>query len=76
MPVMDGLEATRRIRLHEMEAGIGRSDCQKIIGISANVNEDTAHEVLQTGMNAFIPKPFSIDKLKEVCEQLKLDIFK
>jgi CheY-like chemotaxis protein len=75
MPVMDGLEATKRLRLHELEAGIDVDSRQKIIGISANVNEETACEVLQAGMNAFIPKPFTIDKLKDVCRELKIYIF-
>ena len=75
MPVMDGLEATQRLRLHEMEEGTGQGSAQKIIGVSANVDDGTASSVLQAGMNAFIPKPFTIHKLKDVCEQLGIGIF-
>jgi CheY-like chemotaxis protein len=75
MPVMDGLEAAKRLRLHEMEIGTDNNGRQKIIGISANVDEDTASGVLLVGMNAFMPKPFSVAKLKDVCGQLQINIF-
>ena len=76
MPVMDGLESVKRLRLHEMEGERARHSRQMIIGISANLNmEETKHEVLQVGMDAFIPKPFNINKLKEVCRDLRINIF-
>ena len=75
MPVMDGLEATKRLRLHEMEAGTDPKDRQQLIGVSANADDETAKSVLLAGMNAFIPKPFSVEKLKDVCEELNIGIF-
>lgn len=57
MPVMDGLDATRRIRQMPQFANL------PIIAITANaMNEDRIH-CLSAGMNDFIPKPFAPDML-------------
>jgi CheY-like chemotaxis protein len=59
MPVLDGLEAARRIRRIE--------DPEKasipIIAVSANVHEKERREALEAGMNAFAEKPIFIDRL-------------
>ncbi|MCR5596090.1 MAG: response regulator [Lachnospiraceae bacterium] len=54
MPVMNGLEATKRIRALEDEhlASI------PIIAMTANAFESDIKEALDAGMNAHIPKPF------------------
>jgi CheY-like chemotaxis protein len=67
MPIMDGLEATRRIRSFEsersyIESGKGK---QLIFGVSANGADDIKEEALASGMDSFVPKPFSIDYLME-----------
>ena len=72
MPVMDGLEAVRRIRAEEKEKNIlcGASMPppfhQLIIGVSANSDNVTMLEAMTAGMDAFIGKPFSIDAFYEV----------
>jgi CheY-like chemotaxis protein len=55
MPVMDGFEAAKRLRVHEMEEGVPEDERQRIIGISANSEEIMEIEALASGMNAFIP---------------------
>lgn len=52
MPVMDGLEATRRIRA--LEGG----DAVKIVAVSASVFSDQRAETLAQGMDDFVRKPY------------------
>ena len=68
MPVMDGLEATRRIRR------LDREDCRKIpiIAMSANAFDEDVKRSLASGMNGHLSKPVNVEKLKAVLsEQLK-----
>ncbi|MBQ4515142.1 MAG: response regulator [Anaerolineaceae bacterium] len=66
MPVMDGLTATREIRK------LSRPDAQEIpiIALSANAFEEDVKQCLQAGMNAHLPKPVDIDKLKETLNEM------
>ncbi len=59
MPGMDGLEATRRLRLMEAEAGRHTV----VVALTANVLEQTRQECTQAGMDDFITKPVSKDTL-------------
>lgn len=54
MPVMDGLETTRRIRAFEDPAISGIP----IIAMTANAFASDIQDVLNAGMNAHVPKPF------------------
>ena len=66
MPVMDGLEATRRIR------GLARQDAVTvpIIAASANAFDEDIKRSLAAGMDAHISKPISTDKLRETLASL------
>ena len=57
MPVMDGLEATRRIR------ALARPDAVKvpIIAVTANAFEEDVRNSLEAGMDAHLPKPADIE---------------
>ena len=59
MPVMDGLEATRRIRALE------RADAKSvpIIALSANTYDSDVQNSLKAGMNAHLAKPADSDLL-------------
>lgn len=59
MPVMDGLEATRRIRALD-DPVISRIP---IIAMTANAFASDVQEALNAGMNAHIPKPFRKEEL-------------
>ena len=59
MPVMDGLEATRRIRKMEDPA----LDGIPIIAMTANAFESDIEAALNAGMNAHIAKPFKKEDL-------------
>lgn len=63
MPEMDGFEATRHIRqdLHLTDI--------PIIALTANVMAHNQQEFLETGMNAYLPKPFDPDQLIRILEQ-------
>ena len=65
MPVMDGLEAARRIRTS------GRADARTvpIIALSANAFDEDSRKSLESGMNSHISKPIEVDKLMRVLEQ-------
>jgi len=64
MPVMDGLEATRRIR------AMSAPRCKEIpiIAMTANVFKDDIEHCLAAGMNGHVGKPIVID---EVFEKLR-----
>jgi len=67
MPVMDGLEATRRIRDNPQWQHI------PIIGVSANASDTDVRSCLGAGADAFLPKPIDPRALLEqVGEQLRL----
>lgn len=55
MPVMDGIEATQKIREYEDEQGRVKTH---IVGISTE--SDAEQECLNNGMNAFYTKPIMV----------------
>jgi signal transduction histidine kinase/ActR/RegA family two-component response regulator len=60
MPVMDGIEATRTIRIN------GQSPLPIIVALSANVLESRRKECFDAGMNDFLSKPIRIPELNNV----------
>ena len=58
MPVMDGLEATRRIR-----AGAGPSAAARIVALTANVMPEEVERCLAAGMDDHLSKPLSAASL-------------
>ena len=66
MPVMDGLEATSRIRQLE------RKDATKIpiIALTANAFDEDVQRSLQAGMNAHLSKPVDPDTLFKTLKEL------
>jgi CheY-like chemotaxis protein len=57
MPILDGLEATKRIRIFEKTSNLTRQ--QKIIAISINGDDDTKSDCIEAGFNHFMLKPFN-----------------
>jgi CheY-like chemotaxis protein len=63
MPVMNGVEATRAIRVHEASAGLDRIP---IIGLSANAMRHQVEEYVAAGMDANVSKPIRRAELLQV----------
>lgn len=64
MPNMDGMEATTNIRQQVDSA----YHAIPIIALTADVQQDTRDECIRVGMNDFLSKPFTFDKLLSVME--------
>ena len=73
MPVMDGLEATKRIRMNEQVLSdlFGKPIHQLVIGVSANSDHETVEEGLRIGIDDFLPKPFSVPAFVEKVKDFK-----
>ncbi|MDD1621588.1 MAG: MEDS domain-containing protein [Methylococcaceae bacterium] len=67
MPVMDGVEASRRIRC------LPDGQTVKIVAVTASVFKDQQQEMLDAGMNDFIRKPYRLDEIYE-CLARQLDL--
>jgi len=62
MPVMNGFDATEKIRIIEQKENRTPS---LVIALSANVLASDIQRCFEVGMDEFISKPFSLIKLKE-----------
>lgn len=61
MPVMNGIQATERIRVLEQEAGVERQI--PIIAMTANIIKSEIDKCLSSGMDDFIPKPYKAQQM-------------
>jgi signal transduction histidine kinase/DNA-binding response OmpR family regulator len=61
MPVLDGIEASRRIR-----ALGGRSAVVPIVAMTANASDHDRELCREAGMNGFCSKPISLDQLRKL----------
>jgi CheY-like chemotaxis protein/HPt (histidine-containing phosphotransfer) domain-containing protein len=66
MPVMDGLEATRQIRLLE-QSGDGKRT--PIVALTANAMMGTLERCLEAGMDDYLTKPLDISRLQDVLDR-------
>jgi len=65
MPIMDGITATKKWR--EEEASRGEDEKKiPIIALTANVSDDDRLRCMNAGMNEFMSKPVSPERLEEV----------
>ncbi|MGB2150461.1 MAG: response regulator, partial [Cobetia amphilecti] len=67
MPVLDGVETTRRWRQHESEQPAGAR--LPIIAMTANVMQEDARRCIEAGMQGVLHKPFTRDDLHRVLQQ-------
>ena len=61
MPVMDGFEATRKIRLSKNSV--------PVIAVTANSRDIELPRCIDAGMNDFLCKPVKVALLKELLEK-------
>jgi CheY-like chemotaxis protein len=75
MPIMDGIEATDRYRKFESEENSkkptpgAKTENKKrllIVGMSANSDEQSKKDALETGMDYFFTKPFAYKDLQPI----------
>ena len=64
MPVMDGFEATGRVR-----ALSGAVGAMPIVALTANAMESDRQDCLKAGMNDFISKPLKMQELQVILER-------
>jgi PAS domain S-box-containing protein len=57
MPVMDGMEATRRIR------ALPEGGDVKIVAVTASAFSEEEHEMREAGMDDYISKPYHLDEI-------------
>jgi len=68
MPVMDGYEATKEIRILEsIDQSLGHTP---IIAFTANTINNDREKCLEGGMDDIIEKPFDILKFRDIVSQL------
>ncbi|MBS0349779.1 MAG: response regulator [Proteobacteria bacterium] len=62
MPILNGLEATKLIRLQEQES---KRSTTPIIGLSGNAGEVHIAKALESGMDGYLTKPYKIEELSQ-----------
>lgn len=65
MPGVDGLEAARRIRAAEANAGDART---YMIALTANAQVEDSEETLKAGLDGLLLKPLDRERLREILE--------
>jgi CheY-like chemotaxis protein len=64
MPDIDGIEATKRLRKHDVEKG----RYTPIIAVTARAMSGDREQCLDAGMDDYLAKPFTVNELKEKIE--------
>lgn len=63
MPVMDGIEATRQIRMFDKDV--------QIVALTANLVPEDKEKAIDAGMNDFLCKPLDLTSLEKVLDQAR-----
>jgi CheY-like chemotaxis protein len=66
MPVVDGLEATRRIRAAEAQEPGGTTGPTRIVALTANAYAEDREACLAAGMDSLLVKPLDRERLREM----------
>jgi CheY-like chemotaxis protein len=68
MPVLDGLDAARRIRSAEAEAEMR---AVPILALTANASTDDHDAALAAGMNGLLVKPLDRERLRDALDLVR-----
>ena len=66
MPAMDGYELARRLRAAEADRGSGHTP---IVAVTANATKGEEERCLDAGMDAYLLKPVTIERLRATLER-------
>jgi CheY-like chemotaxis protein len=69
MPVMDGYEATQKIR--QIESSMPDRKRIPIIAMTASSIYDEVHACTEAGMDGFISKPYNIDDIRNILKSFE-----
>mmetsp|Transcript_15950 Transcript_15950/g.24696 ORF Transcript_15950/g.24696 Transcript_15950/m.24696 type:complete len:81 (+) Transcript_15950:3459-3701(+) len=70
MPVMNGIESTRKIRhFFKHEIGLPPDKQPKIVGVTGHVLSEFREQGIHAGMNSVISKPVYYSTLKEMIDR-------
>jgi CheY-like chemotaxis protein len=74
MPVLDGLQATRLVRRKEIiqrREGAKQSEAGRlpIIAMTAHASDSDRRQCLDSGMDDYISKPFSVEQLRRMLDR-------
>jgi two-component system sensor histidine kinase BarA len=67
MPYMDGFQATAEIRSQQIDSHRARTP---IIGLSVRAMNGDEDVAIAKGMDAYIPKPVTVEKMRAALEQV------
>lgn len=70
MPIMNGFDATIKIREHESQCNNGNIP---IIALTAHVEPSYQQRCFESGMSAYLSKPVSVEKLDETIKQFSIN---
>jgi two-component system sensor histidine kinase/response regulator len=70
MPLMDGYEATERIRA--LESASGQDARTPIVALTANAMSGQLDRCVQVGMDALLTKPIHVEQLEEMLRRFGL----
>jgi two-component system, sensor histidine kinase and response regulator len=73
MPGRGGLDATRAIRFWE-SSSYGPGFRVPIIGLSGELDPDVESQCYRAGMDAFLPKPFSLADIRSLLRKYSLPL--
>jgi len=73
MPVMDGIQATRKIRNYlRDDLNLEREKQPKIIGVTGHVLEKFTSQGMKAGMDEVVAKPMYISILQDILDRYSL----